>query len=101
MQQSELFDRCPGTDTVTFMQEGFDSNDIEEAGEGAPQELLEIIRFSCKSGCSTGKCNCKQNGHTTLCGNCKGVVLIITHPDLVENENAHDEKQEPVTIYNK
>ena len=69
----------------------------------AQKELLEIIRCSCKSGCSTGKCSCRKHGLecTTLCGNCKGVGCDNSPtPDLVEDDNL-DEDQEPVTLYNQ
>lgn len=46
----------------------------------APQELLEIIRCNCKSGCHTMRCTCKKNGMdcSMACGECRGVCANLT-----------------------
>lgn len=41
----------------------------------APQDLLEIIRCNCKSGCHTMRCTCRKHGMecSMACGECRGV----------------------------
>lgn len=54
--------------------------------EPAPRELLEIIKCSCRTGCSNLRCSCRKNGLpcTFGCGECKGVCSNISNIDLDE-----------------
>ena len=46
----------------------------------APQALLEVIRCSCKTGCSTMRCSCRKAGLdcSIACGECRGVCTNVT-----------------------
>ena len=52
--------------------------------EAAPRDLLEIVRCTCRTGCSTVRCSCRKNGLpcTFGCGQCKGVCSNIYDIDL-------------------
>ena len=58
----------------------------------APDQLLRIIRCSCKGDCSRGNCTCKANGMecTSACKECKGTTCLNSKP-VNGNVNAeHD-----------
>ena len=46
----------------------------------APKALLEMIRCSCKTGCSTMRCSCRKAGRdcSLACGECRGVCANST-----------------------
>ena len=48
---------------------------IETELDAAAKELLQIIRCSCKTGCTSKRCSCKKHGIPciTACQECKGV----------------------------
>ena len=55
----------------------------------APQELLEVIRCSCKTGCHTVRCTCKKNGMecTVACSECRGICANMSTCDASDNED--------------
>lgn len=57
----------------------------------APQELLEIIRCHCKSGCNTMRCSCRKNGMdcSTACGECRGVCSNLS-ASVTDSESDDD-----------
>ncbi|KAK6191116.1 hypothetical protein SNE40_002860 [Patella caerulea] len=60
----------------------------------APQELLDIVRCNCKSGCNTARCTCLKNGLecSMACGDCKGVCENCSvFPSDVMEEDVDDE----------
>ena len=40
----------------------------------APENILKVVRCSCKEKCSTNRCSCRKNGLkcTQTCSNCSG-----------------------------
>ena len=48
---------------------------VEVDRPAAPKSLLELARYSCKSGCNDKRCGCNKQGlHCTLaCAGCRGV----------------------------
>ena len=61
----------------------------------APQDLLEMIRCSCKTGCSTMRCSCRKAGLdcSPACGECRGIrtnmtVLSDGTDSLVDNDTS-------------
>lgn len=64
---------------------------LTSSKDPAPQELLKVIRCSCKTGCQTLRCTCHKNGLdcTTACGECRGIcanMLIEQLEELNEDE---------------
>lgn len=57
----------------------------------APQELLDIVRCNCKSGCNTARCTCRKNGLecSMACGDCKGMCdnCSLVPPDVEEDND--------------
>ena len=53
----------------------------------APQQLLKIIRCSCKSNCDTKRCSCRKHGlECSLgCGECRG-TSCSNSPSMTEND---------------
>ena len=45
-----------------------------------PQKLLELVRCSCRSGCSNMRCSCKKHGMpcSTTCSECRVCVLTCS-----------------------
>ncbi|KAK6178791.1 hypothetical protein SNE40_011298 [Patella caerulea] len=58
----------------------------------APQELLDIVRCNCKSGCNTARCTCLKNGLecSMACGDCKGVCenCSVFPSDVMEEDDS-------------
>ena len=57
----------------------------------APQQLLKIIRCTCKVGdCSTNNCSCRRNGLecTVACKGCKGASCANSKPDTEEGDDS-------------
>jgi len=55
----------------------------------APSELLQIVRCSCKSDCSSMKCTCKKNGLdcSPACKECKGASCSNTRIETRQDDN--------------
>lgn len=61
----------------------------------APQDLLEMVRCSCKTGCSTMRCSCRKAGLdcSAACGECRGICTNMTAlsdgtDSLVDNDTS-------------
>jgi hypothetical protein len=48
-----------------------------------PPELLEMIRFNCKIGCSSLRCSCNKIGLkcTAACGECRRICVNMSSID--------------------
>ena len=59
----------------------------------APIKLMEIIRYNCKAGCSTGRFTCKKHGlHCSYaCGTCGGVSFVNSVPPSDKDSDSEEE----------
>lgn len=59
----------------------------------APEDLLNVIRCTCKKDCSSGRCSCRKHGLTctTACGECRGVSCMNTVHQLEESGESDSE----------
>lgn len=62
----------------------------------APQELLQCIRCSCKTGCYSFRCTCRRNGLdcSFACSECRGVCsnTQTLSPDTDSEEDSEEEE---------
>ena len=60
----------------------------------SPKALLEVIRCSCKTGCSTKRCSCRRADLdcSPACGECRGACSNISPASQENPSNDHTEK---------
>jgi hypothetical protein len=57
----------------------------------APDEILNVVRCSCKSGCTSRLCSCRTNGlkRVSACSNCHGENCPNNEKALIQNDTPH------------
>ena len=55
-----------------------------------PKSLLDIVRYTCETGCRTLRCGCRRQGMpcSSACSGCRGICQNMSNNDVDDNEDS-------------